>query len=55
MTSVTRLTEAAERLVQLYDEWGKPAEAAKWRKELAAAQSRLLPQPDSQRSQEPVK
>jgi serine/threonine protein kinase/tetratricopeptide (TPR) repeat protein len=30
------LTEALERLVQLYDAWGKPAEAAKWRKELEA-------------------
>ena len=31
-----RLTEALQRLVQLYDEWGKPDEAAKWRKELEA-------------------
>ncbi len=31
-----RLTEALERLVQLYDAWDKPAEAAKWRKELEA-------------------
>jgi hypothetical protein len=30
------LTEALERLVQLYDAWGKPQEAAKWRRELAA-------------------
>jgi uncharacterized protein (DUF2384 family) len=30
-----RLTEAAERLVSVYDAWGKPAEAAKWRKVLA--------------------
>jgi hypothetical protein len=30
------LTEALERLVQLYDAWGKPDEAAKWRKELEA-------------------
>ncbi len=30
------LTEALERLVHLYDSWGKPAEAAKWRKELEA-------------------
>lgn len=30
-----RLTEAVTRLVQLYDAWGKPAEAAKWRKELS--------------------
>jgi hypothetical protein len=27
-----RLTEALERLVQLYDAWGKKDEAAKWRK-----------------------
>jgi hypothetical protein len=31
----SRLTEAAERLVQLYESLGKPAEAAKWRDELA--------------------
>ena len=29
------LTEAGERVVRLYEEWGKPAEAAKWRAELA--------------------
>ncbi len=29
-----RLPEAVERLVQLYDAWGKPDEAEKWRKEL---------------------
>jgi hypothetical protein len=28
------LTEALERLVQLYDAWARPDEAAKWRKEL---------------------
>ena len=27
-----RLTESLERMVQLYDAWGKKAEAAKWRK-----------------------
>ncbi|MEX2118185.1 MAG: tetratricopeptide repeat protein, partial [Pirellulales bacterium] len=32
-------TQALERLVQLYDAWGKPDEAAKWRKELEAHQS----------------
>ena len=26
-----RPVEALERLVQLYDAWGKPEEAAKWR------------------------
>ena len=34
------LTEALERLVQLYDAWGKPDEAAKWRKELEALEGR---------------
>jgi hypothetical protein len=32
----TRLTEALERLVQLYDATGNAAEAERWRKELAA-------------------
>ena len=31
------LRGALERLVQLYDAWGKPDEAAKWRKELDKA------------------
>ena len=31
------LRAALERLVQLYDAWGKPDEAAKWRKELEKA------------------
>src|SRR5262245_39431456 len=31
-----RLTEAAQRLVRLYDAWDRPEEAAKWRKELEA-------------------
>ncbi|MEX2560603.1 MAG: serine/threonine-protein kinase, partial [Pirellulales bacterium] len=34
-----RLRDVLERLVQLYDAWGKPDEAAKWRKELEAHQS----------------
>src|SRR5262249_4002293 len=29
-----QLTEALERLVQLYDQWEKPDQAARWRKEL---------------------
>jgi tetratricopeptide (TPR) repeat protein len=33
-----RLAEVAERLVQLYEATGKPAEAAKWRAELADVQ-----------------
>jgi serine/threonine protein kinase len=32
-----QLTEALERLVQLYKEWDKPDESAKWRKDLEAA------------------
>jgi serine/threonine protein kinase len=34
--SKDRLSEALERLGQLYDAWGKPEEAAKWRQELEA-------------------
>ena len=32
-----RLTEAPERLVQLYGAWGKPDQAAEWRAKLKAA------------------
>jgi eukaryotic-like serine/threonine-protein kinase len=32
-----RLAEAMERLVQFYDAWGKPDEAARWRRELNPA------------------
>jgi tetratricopeptide (TPR) repeat protein/tRNA A-37 threonylcarbamoyl transferase component Bud32 len=38
-----RLTEALQRLVQLYDAWGKPDEAARWRKELDAATTNEQP------------
>ncbi|HTL55957.1 MAG TPA: serine/threonine-protein kinase [Candidatus Limnocylindrales bacterium] len=31
-----RVTESLERLVQLYDAWGKPAQAAEWKKKLVA-------------------
>ena len=30
--------ESLERLVQLYDAWGKPAPAAEWKQKLAAFQ-----------------
>jgi DNA-directed RNA polymerase specialized sigma24 family protein len=30
------ITESLERLVQLYDAWGKPTEAAEWKQKLAA-------------------
>ena len=33
-----RITESLERLVQLYDAWGKPAQAADWKQKLAAFQ-----------------
>jgi serine/threonine protein kinase/tetratricopeptide (TPR) repeat protein len=33
------LTEALDRLVQLYDAWGKPDEATRWRKELERAKA----------------
>jgi hypothetical protein len=34
------LTEALERIVQLYDAWGKPDQAAEWREKLAASNKR---------------
>jgi hypothetical protein len=40
---ITRLTEALERLVRLYDAWDKPAEAAKWRKELPPTENAPMP------------
>ena len=33
-----RITESLERLVQLYDAWGKPTQAAEWKKKLAKFQ-----------------
>jgi serine/threonine protein kinase len=33
-----RITESLERLVQLYDAWGKPAQAAEWKQKLAEFQ-----------------
>src|SRR5262249_41517378 len=41
-----RLTEALERLVQLYDAWEKPKEAMRWREELKAhrkGEKRVVP------------
>src|SRR5262249_11881503 len=34
-----RVTEALERLAQLYDAWDRPVDAAKWRKELDEAKA----------------
>ena len=34
-----RLSDVLERLVQLYDAWGKKDEAGKWRKELDATRA----------------
>ena len=36
-----RLAQAAERVVRLYDAWGKPDQAAAWRAKLAEVQSEL--------------
>ena len=33
-----RIQESLERLVQLYDAWGKPAQATEWKEKLAAFQ-----------------
>jgi tetratricopeptide (TPR) repeat protein len=33
-----RITESLERLVQLYETWGKPAPAGEWKQKLAAFQ-----------------
>src|SRR5262249_652864 len=35
-TSRARVTEALNRLIQLYDGWGRPDQAAKWREERVA-------------------
>src|SRR5262249_46375921 len=40
LQSRVRLREALQRLVRLYDAWGKPDEAARWRKELDAAKEK---------------
>jgi hypothetical protein len=35
------MTEAIERLVQLYNEWGQPEKAAKWRAKLPLGAAEL--------------
>jgi hypothetical protein len=40
-----RLTEALQRLVQLYEATGQAEQAARWRKELAATTRRKAPSP----------
>jgi len=40
-----RLTEAAERVVQLYEAWGKNDKAAEWRAKLAKATAEAKPKP----------
>jgi hypothetical protein len=39
----SRLHQAVERLVQLYDAWGKPDEAAAWRKKLEESKANQTP------------
>jgi hypothetical protein len=41
-----RVPQALGRLVQLYEAWGKPDEAARWRKDLEAART---PGPDAKK------
>jgi len=38
-----RVTESLERLVQLYDAWGKPTQAAEWKKKLTEFQQTAKP------------
>ena len=45
-----RLDEAVQRLVQLYDAWGKPDEVAKWRKELEKANASRQPEKPKEKS-----
>ena len=42
-----RLTEAVQRLIDLYTAWDKPDEAAQWREKLDIEKAKLAPQPDS--------
>jgi hypothetical protein len=42
-----RLTEAAERLVKLYEDWGKPEKAAEWRARLSKPSSPTRPAPEA--------
>ena len=39
------VSEALERIVQLYDDWGKKLEAEEWRKKLRSPTSSIPPQP----------
>jgi hypothetical protein len=39
----SRLSEAADRLIKLYEAQGKPEEAAKWRKERQTLESFAVP------------
>ena len=40
-----RFTEAADRVVRLYEEWGKKDEATRWRAKLARPSSEPRPKP----------
>ena len=43
----SRLTEAVQRLIDLYTAWDKPDEAAKWKEMLDMEKAKHAPQPDS--------
>jgi hypothetical protein len=36
-TAMNRMLEAGDRIIQLYDAWGKPEKAVEWRKQLGGA------------------
>jgi hypothetical protein len=42
-----RLTDALERVVHLYDAWGKKEKADEWRKKLEETKAAAKPQPKS--------
>jgi hypothetical protein len=43
MAGKPRLAEALERLVQLYDAWGKPDQVTRWRREIESAKAGAKP------------
>ena len=49
-----RLTEALERLVQLYDAWCKPDQAAEWRAKLPQDTATPKKEPQSDSSTKPT-
>jgi hypothetical protein len=50
-----RLAEALERLVQLYDAWGKPDQATRWRRELESEKANAKPRDQESPTRESVR